>query len=176
MTMTQALNIVAAAVVLIAARTDLRTRLIPNALTLGSMALGLGVHALWPAVADGWSAAGHGLVQSLAGAAICGLPPLLLFARGEMGGGDVKLFAAIGALCGSHVGLAVLGCTQALVLLVYIPFSLVRAGRSQPTATARTLRTIFRSIPPVALAPWAAVAFLVVQGSTLLLPSLGASQ
>lgn len=41
---------------------------------------------------------------SVGGLLLCGLIPLLLYSRGGIGGGDVKLFAAIGALCMTMFG------------------------------------------------------------------------
>jgi prepilin peptidase CpaA len=82
----------------VAALTDARNGTIPNWLTLPTLALAPLAHALL---------SGPGaLAWSLAGAAACGLVPLLLFRGGAMGGGDVKLFAAAGALVGAHAGLA----------------------------------------------------------------------
>jgi prepilin peptidase CpaA len=82
----------------VAALTDTRSGTIPNWLTLPTLALAPLAHALQ---------SGPGaLAWSLAGAALCGLVPFLLFRRGAMGGGDVKLFAAAGALAGVHAGLA----------------------------------------------------------------------
>jgi prepilin peptidase CpaA len=82
----------------VAALTDARNGTIPNWLTLPTLALAPLAHALQ---------SGPGaLAWSLASAAVCGLVPLLLFRAGAMGGGDVKLFAAAGALAGMHAGLA----------------------------------------------------------------------
>lgn len=81
----------------VAAVTDFRRGEIPNWLTLPPLLVAPLVHA----IAGGrWAALG-----SLAGIAACGLAPYLLFRRGAAGGGDVKLFAAIGAVAGVSVGL-----------------------------------------------------------------------
>jgi prepilin peptidase CpaA len=72
--------------------TDLRTRRIPNLLTFGAALVAFGFHGLtggWPAL--GVSAAGWGVGILLF------LPLFLL--RG-IGGGDVKLLAALGAWVG----------------------------------------------------------------------------
>lgn len=69
---------------------DLRTGRIPNAVTLPAIALGL----LLP---DG----------SALGALTCAALPLWLFLRRHLGGGDVKLLVALGALLGARAGLAV---------------------------------------------------------------------
>jgi prepilin peptidase CpaA len=108
-----AMIVVAAA----AAVTDARTGLIPNWLTLPPLCAALLIHFLV-------SGAG-GLLFSLAGALACGIMPYLLFRTGSMGGGDVKLLAAIGALAGAQVGLEVevlgmlFAALYALVLLLF---------------------------------------------------------
>jgi prepilin peptidase CpaA len=43
--------------------------------------------------------------MALAGVIVCSLAPGLLFWKGAMGGGDLKLFAAIGAMCQPLIGL-----------------------------------------------------------------------
>lgn len=83
----------------IAAVTDLRARVIPNWLTLPCAVAGVGVGAY----TDGAS----GAARTLLGIFLCGLPPLVLFRRGALGGGDVKLFAGLGALLGARAGLEV---------------------------------------------------------------------
>jgi prepilin peptidase CpaA len=88
----KATYIIALAVGFIACVTDLKDRRIPNVLTLGAAAGALVFHAV----------SGHtgGLAQAVAGwfvgAAIFFVP----FALGGLGGGDVKLLAALGAWIG----------------------------------------------------------------------------
>jgi len=89
--------IAALATTLFAAVIDARTGRIPNPLTLGALALGL---ALATVRAGPW-----GIVHGVAGALALAFVPLLLFWRGAMGGGDVKLLAALGALLGIDAGL-----------------------------------------------------------------------
>lgn len=81
----------------VAAFTDWKTGHIPNWLTLPPLVLGPIVHGL--------SNGAEGFFGSLLAVAICGAVPLLMFWRGGMAGGDVKLFAAIAAVCGIDVGL-----------------------------------------------------------------------
>lgn len=81
----------------IAAYTDWRTGHIPNWLTLPPLVLAPIVHGLTNGT--------DGLFGSIIAVAICGVVPLLMFWRGGMAGGDVKLFAALAAVCGSEVGL-----------------------------------------------------------------------
>jgi prepilin peptidase CpaA len=81
----------------VAAITDLRTRTIPNWLTLPLPMIGLVGHGIL-------SGAG-GLWEALLGCLLCFVPAYFLFARGALGGGDVKLFAALGSLLGAREGL-----------------------------------------------------------------------
>ena len=89
----------AAAVALcgVAAYTDWRTGTIPNAVTLPPLAIAPIVYF----ALDGPGLAGASLIS----AALCGAVPYLLFRRDALGGGDVKLLAAVGALIGAQVGL-----------------------------------------------------------------------
>jgi prepilin peptidase CpaA len=80
------------ALVLAAAYYDVAFRRIPNRLTLGGLALGLGVAAL----EGGWAGLGGGLLGALAGFA--GF--FVLYLLRAMGAGDVKLMAAAGAFLG----------------------------------------------------------------------------
>jgi len=75
-----------------ACATDIRTRRIPNVLTLGAALAGVLFHALTSG-ADGALTAGGGWVVGV-------LLFLPFFALGGMGGGDVKLLAALGAWLG----------------------------------------------------------------------------
>jgi prepilin peptidase CpaA len=77
------------ALVAVATFTDLRSRRIPNWLVLPFLIAGLAV-SIW---LRGWT----GAAQSLAGMALGGLLFGILAVMGGMGGGDVKLCAAIGA-------------------------------------------------------------------------------
>jgi len=83
----------------VAAVTDARTGLIPNWLTLPSLLGALLIHGL----IGGPGALGWATLSGFS----CGLVPLVLFRAGAIGGGDVKLFAVLGALVGVHSGLEV---------------------------------------------------------------------
>jgi prepilin peptidase CpaA len=99
---------------LIAAWIDHRTGTIPNRLTIPVLFLGLGL-----GLAGGTSS---GFLLAVAGAFATALVPLILFRFGAMGGGDVKLFAALGALLGAGSALEAeivaffLGAIQGMVV------------------------------------------------------------
>lgn len=85
-------HIAALAICLAACAYDLRTRRIPNVLTFGAAGLALGFHAF----AGGLASFGTSFAGWVVGLAL--LVPL--FWLGGMGGGDVKLLAALGAWMG----------------------------------------------------------------------------
>ncbi len=101
--------LIAAAVVAgAAAWTDSRSGHIPNWLTLGTLGVAVVGHVVMGGLFDGgWRGALWGGAFSLGGAALCVAVPAFMYWRGAIGGGDVKLFAAIGALCLPMVGLEV---------------------------------------------------------------------
>jgi prepilin peptidase CpaA len=85
-------HLIALAVALVGCVTDLRTRRIPNVLTFSAAAAALMFHALQ----GGWSGLGHAAAGLGVGLAVF----LPLFALGGLGGGDVKLLAALGGWVG----------------------------------------------------------------------------
>jgi prepilin peptidase CpaA len=99
------LLLVGLAVCALAAIIDLWKGTIPNALTYPVLVaapllhFALAVSRQQPLLVA-LSAAG----LSLAGLALCSAVPLFMWWKGAIGGGDVKLFAAIGALLGPSLG------------------------------------------------------------------------
>lgn len=81
-----------AAVAIVAAVSDLRSRRLPNALTFGAAVVGVAVHF---AIA-GWAGLGFALTGWALGLAVF----FPVYALGGMGAGDVKLLAAFGAWLG----------------------------------------------------------------------------
>ena len=79
-------------VVLAAAVTDLRSRKIPNWITVSGAALGLMIHTAQSGLS--------GAAWSVAGAALGFGIFIAFYLAGGMGAGDVKLFSAVGALAG----------------------------------------------------------------------------
>ena len=74
---------------------DIRYRRIPNKLVLATLIGGLAINTMFA----GWK----GLLASVLGAAIAFTLMFALHVFGTMGAGDVKLFAAIGAVLGSSL-------------------------------------------------------------------------
>ncbi|MBI5512357.1 MAG: prepilin peptidase [Deltaproteobacteria bacterium] len=102
------LAVVAAA---IGAYTDFRRGHIPNWLTFGALGLGVVLQAAFS------ESHAQGALAALLGAFLCAIFPWVLFKRDAMGGGDVKLFAALGALLGAYHGIEAqfLACCAATV-------------------------------------------------------------
>lgn len=76
----------------ISAITDLYSRTIPNSVVVAGFAAGLAL--------NGWLGGWSGLLQALAGFGLAALIYVPLFLLRAMGGGDVKLMAAAGAIIG----------------------------------------------------------------------------
>ncbi len=96
---------------------DLRSRTISNWLCLFGLIAGLAVHI----VLQGWSGLGTSLLGALIGFAVF----LIFFLLGGMGGGDIKLMAAFGAILGKRqivhaaVFAAMVGGVMALIYVAY---------------------------------------------------------
>ena len=78
-------------VLLVASWTDVRSRRIPNWLTVGGLIAGLAVRA--------WMGPGS-VVTGVLGVALAAVLALPFFAAGALGGGDAKLLMAVGAFMG----------------------------------------------------------------------------
>jgi len=97
--------IVALAVAALAAWTDWRRGEIPNWLSYGALLLGPLVQVVRALYAK--SAMNDALTEgglALVGAFVCALVPLMLYRQGAIGGGDLKLLAAIGAILQTTLG------------------------------------------------------------------------
>jgi prepilin peptidase CpaA len=105
-----------AAMVLIAAYTDLKRRQIPNWLSVGGIAAGIALNT--------WFAGLAGLKTAGAGLGLAALIFIPLFVMRWLGGGDVKIMGAIGSLAGPQYMIvifvfdAILGGIAALVLVI----------------------------------------------------------
>lgn len=83
----------------VAAACDLRSGRISNWLTLPALLAGVAVH--------GWIGGLVGVSIAVLGALLTAAPAWVLFRHGGMGGGDVKLLSALGALAGAERGLEI---------------------------------------------------------------------
>lgn len=103
--------------VVVAGAFDLKFRRVPNWLVLAGLGAGLGLNT--------WLSGASGASMALKGAGLALLVYLPLYALRAMGGGDVKLMAAIGSLVGAgnwfviFVVTGVLGGVIALVVLLW---------------------------------------------------------
>ena len=131
-------------VAVVGAAIDARTGHVPNWLTLGALLSA-------PPVAFALECSAHGVRAglgaaglSLLGALICGIGPLVAFIKGGMGGGDVKLLAAIGALLGFRLGLDA-EFYGFVIGALYVPAKLAWQGRLFATVTGG-LRTLMNPL------------------------------
>ena len=108
---------------LVACWADLRSRRIPNWLTVGGMLAGLAVRA-----SLGPGPVGNGIL----GIALAALLALPFFAMGALGGGDAKLLMAVGAFMGP-ADLARASLVIAVVGGVVALFEAMRRGVLLPT-------------------------------------------
>lgn len=106
----------------VAAVTDLRRHKIYNWTTYTGMLAALVLNALgWGTRGTGWAS----LQDSLAGLIACGFIMLFCFVLFNLGGGDVKLIAMIGAFLGLQQGIeallwtCVLGGISAVAMLIW---------------------------------------------------------
>ena len=128
----------ALAIACIAAFTDLRSRVIPNWLTLPTFLVGLA----WQAYQAGW----QGALSALLAALLCFAPAYFLFARGALGGGDVKQFAALGVWLGARDGLE-LELTAFTLVAVYALWSMAWNGRLLSLLQASLRATLHLVVP-----------------------------
>lgn len=123
---------------------DVRERRVPNVLTAGGLALGLLLGAL-----DGWT----GLGSAALGAALGFLAALPVFLVGGLGGGDVKLLAAMGGFLGpgklpvALLAIALLGGLMAAVEVI---------RRRAVGQTLRNMRDIVTSLGHETFSRWKA--------------------
>ena len=96
---------------------DVRYRRIPNKLVLLTLVAGISLNLLF----RGW----HGLASSLEGMAVAFVMMFVLHLFGTMGAGDVKLFAAVGAIVGissvlqTLMVVALMGGLLAIAKMIY---------------------------------------------------------
>jgi prepilin peptidase CpaA len=125
----------------VAAATDVRNGRIPNKLTFPAMLIGLSLHSSIHGIA--------GLVASLLGLVICAGVPGILYKATQgvgIGGGDIKLFAALGAIMGPSAGLEV-ELSAFLLLGIYALFRQAYQGQLWRTLVT-TLRVLTGMLVP----------------------------
>jgi prepilin peptidase CpaA len=108
---------------LIAMAIDVRTRRIPNLLTLPLLLAGFAGSIVW----GGW----QGLLESFLACLLLAAPYVALFLFAGGGGGDAKLMGAIGAWVGLSAGIVVLVAVCVCGAVIGLAFALVR-GRLKP--------------------------------------------
>jgi prepilin peptidase CpaA len=103
---------------------DVRYRRIPNAFVLATLAGGLSINIIYAGLG--------GVLTSLGGCALAFFPLFILHIFGGMGAGDVKLFAAVGAVIGTSLVLPTLFIVVVTggVIAVY---SMIRNGTVRAT-------------------------------------------
>jgi prepilin peptidase CpaA len=108
--------------------TDVRFRRIPNAYAAAALAGGLLLNTFFGGF--------EGLTRSLAGCALAFVLMLVLHLVGGMGAGDVKLFAAVGAVVGLRLVL------PAFVLVMLVGFAMAVFEMVRVGAVRQTLRRV----------------------------------
>jgi prepilin peptidase CpaA len=114
---------IALAAGIVAGGIDLKYRKIPNWLTFGTLGLGLALHIWWGGCGEVLTALGGSLTGLILAAAF--------FLSGGLGGGDVKLLMALGALLGPARVLWVFICAGlagGLFSLIYLIHQLGLTG------------------------------------------------
>ncbi len=114
-------KIVIVAFVVTAAYADCRARKIPRELTVAGAGLGLLFHAVW-----------GGIVSSVEAAALAFVIGLALFSLGAIGGGDVKLITALGAMMGLPTWEQAMKCTVVAAVAMAV-FEVLRHGMLRET-------------------------------------------
>lgn len=118
----------AVAVAGIASVFDWRTGEIPNWLTFGGIIAGLLGNFALGFRTGGLSEGGASVGWSFAGMLACGIVPVLLFRAGAMGGGDLKLLFAVGALLRPSIGIEA-ELYSFVAVTLYAPARLVYEGK-----------------------------------------------
>lgn len=165
-------------VVVVAAVTDFRTKLVPNRLTYSAVLVGL---ILWPiagAVVGGSELAIEFSQASWIGM-LCGLVPFaLLVMTAGLGGGDMKLMAAVGALSASWEVVLSTTIYALVVAVVMAGFVMIRRGVVKETlgrvfsaallASARVKADLPKDGPTVAFAAAVAVGAAIAGAEQML--------
>ncbi|MBN2496586.1 MAG: prepilin peptidase [Deltaproteobacteria bacterium] len=134
------LDVILLAVCAAGAYTDIRKHIIPDWLTYPTIALGVLVRF---AFHGSGSVFGYGLVSAVFGAGTCFLLFGLFVVWGKgMGGGDVKLMTAVGALAGFRHSLTCMMCAGIVGAILAV---LLVIAKRRVTATAKGIWLQFYS-------------------------------
>lgn len=151
---------------------DLRSRRIPNWLTVPALVLGLAAHT----VMGGWS----GLQFSLLGFATGFAVLFVLWLMGGGGGGDVKMMSALGAWLGAWLTTEVFVASAVVAMVIVSGGIVYTAVTSRGRKSAKTKgsgdRASTRSRPgrvlpyavPLSLGTWAVLAYSWSAGGLLI--------
>lgn len=112
----------------LAAWFDWRTGEIPNWLSFGPLVAAPLAHAGFGLVREGWGAAGQGFAFSILGVITCVAIPGFLYRSGAIGGGDVKLLGAMGAVLRPMIGIE-MEMYSFIVGALYAPVRLAFEGK-----------------------------------------------
>jgi prepilin peptidase CpaA len=130
--MAWAFYLVLVGITAVAAYIDLRRAVVPKWLTVTTLVLGLVCNVVrgawlgseglgvWRLATGPWLGALDGLLFGLAGAAVAFGLFFVLWILGTCGGGDVKLFTALGGWLGPGLVIGVLGLSLLVLLLMVI--------------------------------------------------------
>ncbi|MFD1175218.1 prepilin peptidase [Paenibacillus puldeungensis] len=124
--------------------TDIKSMKIPNAITMTGVAAGLCYHSI--------TSGGSGALFAIKGAGIGFALMFVLYLLRAVGGGDVKLFAGIGAWLGTGLTLSTMmysifaaGCIG-LIIIIWRREALTRVRRVAHTVLGAV---ILRSVAPI---------------------------
>ncbi len=132
----------------IAACIDYRTGRIPNVLTASALGFGCGWRLVAPIAHGDMTEIRSALVTSVAGMLLASVVPFVLWRARALGGGDLKLFVALGAMLGPMLGLEAQMMAFACGALI-VPIGLAFKGELLQTL-ARSLTLVTNVFTPAA--------------------------
>jgi prepilin peptidase CpaA len=132
----------------IAACIDYRTGRIPNVLTAGAIGFGVAFRLIAPIAHGNATEIRSALVTSCAGKLLAAVVPFGLWRAKALGGGDLKLFVALGVMLGPMLGLEAQMMAFACGALI-VPVQLLFRGELLRTL-ARSLTLVTNVFTPAA--------------------------